>query len=376
MCLLLLPYHTTTEMGGTKKRAGLFVIDSAGNTCCVIRSSPYGNYQTYAQEQITLKPVRKCDDESSWWNLRDQHDTRRCGERKQQNLRTTLDQQIALKPTPRWFEERRDDNKTVIWQSGHNDNETHPVASQSFLEMVQIPRGLKEKYDKDLLQTATREFCEETLCINSPLYINCEPVQLFWNDNGKRWSYNIFTAVVQTRFYFAFDPSEMCTSDFTVQGASGDYHTYRLHTSVISVSTYTGIKNRLVVMKVTDYIDYMKKCQLQHYGENNYFHLFERLELMRTNSFNETNDGEILKPNIGEAMKMLVQTKDNNQRRCDAHLREYYTVSPAMYRDIQNSDDVYMQRFDRSVFSSVNKNVLMKKRWGTFWTVLAARESC
>lgn len=350
-------------MGGVK-RAGLIVVDCAGNTCCVIRSGPYGAVreqksdvdESERQKQLAYQPL---DSTSA---------------KRKQNINfipseNTMNQSIQQpkKHKPRSIPHT---SETPTWR-----------LYQPFLEMVQIPRGTREKHDKDLLHTAVREFCEETLCANNPLYVKNEPVKLYWDDCGKRWTYNIYIAFVKSSLYFAFKPSFLKETYMTVLGVTGRYHTYRLHTTtvskqVVSTGTATNVTNRLVIMKMLDYIEYMRNCQLQYYGENNYSLLFEKVEELSSLVFKK--EAEVIDTFINNVNSGSSSSEDN----ClvvsfeqDNSFEEYPTITPTIYKCMKNNIDVYLQRFERSVYSVLCKNKTMEKCWLLFWKGIYMRDN-
>ncbi|KAG8314662.1 hypothetical protein J6590_087500 [Homalodisca vitripennis] len=277
-------------MANAKKRAGLFVLDAAGNTCCVARSLPYH-----------VSSRRTCDER----------------QKQRENCRPDV-----------------------------------------FLEMFQIPRGMKERGDRDLIETATREFCEETLCVNSPLFVLDEPTQLYWNDAGKRWSYTIYIAKTRHRLYFAFDPSRMVTTVLNLSGVSDDFHSYTVHTTPVSYARSDGTVNRLVVINVMDYIDYMRNCQLHCYGENNYAILLEKLS---EQCVALTPEGVFYCPTSVT----------------DGAVKEIPTITPEIFQSIKNcqknSQDVYAHDIDIAAYSNESNNKYFYGRWKSFWNGIDER---
>lgn len=251
-------------MCGANKRAGLFILDRAGNTCCVIRSRPY------------------------------------------------------------------------IEPSGGG-------GGGAFLEMIQIPRGQRERSDADLLGTALREFCEETLCANRIVSVLEEPVALYWDDGGKRWSYDIFIAFADDLLYFAFDPGRMRKTDAAFCGG-GKTRNYTFFTADIS-RTADGVRNNLIVMHVSDYLDYMKNCQLVCYGENNYDVLFRHLATYAV-------DRVLNAFSYGSAPSLKKRVTIMTHR---------------MYGSIRSNGEEYTQTVEKSVYTVCDKNRDMRRRWYRWW---------
>lgn len=356
-------------MGGVK-RAGLIVVDCAGNTCCVIRSGPYSAVGEQTSDVDKSNRKKQLPD---------------------QPLETKKEQQI-INPIPSDITTKGSKNicvkkpikpkpKSIFHTSGKQPCETPTWRLyQPFLEMVQIPRGTREKHDKDLLHTAIREFCEETLCANNPLYVKNEPVKLYWDDCGKRWTYNIYIAFVKSSLYFAFKPSFLKETYMTVLGVTGRYHTYRLHTTTVSkqaVSTQTSmgstnVTNRLVIMKTLDYIEYMRNCQLQYYGENNYSLLLDKVEELFSFVFQKRL--EAVSNFIDDSSSAGEENSLVSSSVPDASFEEYQTMTPIIYKCMKNNIDVYLQRFERSVYSVECKNKIMEKCWLLFWKGIYERD--
>lgn len=287
-----------TVMGGTKKRAGLFVIDINGNTCCIIRSLPYDKVASKLKNKIhsSINENKYVNNISESSNLLNKYNTTNNidiitnnnfdittdGENrpngntnsikeeeegnddvKNQNVNKTTpvcniqnvtgDLNISNRNSNSLYydDERKSLNdsincdlndkhldfskknlnasKVVIndriilfdlkndcflnrinnGNSKHNNIDNY-FNNYIFLEMFQIPRGSKEKYDVDLLYTAVREFYEETLCVNNSFEIYKEPFKLYWEDGGKRWTYHIFIAFLKHEpLCFSFQPKHI-----------------------------------------------------------------------------------------------------------------------------------------------------------------------
>jgi len=380
-------------MGGSKERAGLFIVDSAGNTCCLIRSLPYDKemyrWRRYnKQKQHKTHPVeRRCNramqhtsEETSMDGTGIKMDAvDEAKEGHESNVETVTSSTITSKQgevrrprrlhriRPNAYDEfSRTEQLRKRWPSF--------VLPHPFLEMIQIPRGMKERCDKDLMQTAVREFREETLCANSPLHVQDDPITLYWFDDGKRWTYTIYIATVQSRLYFAFDTSVMARAELSVLGDNDTPQSYRIYTTVVSRCKYTKMTNRLVVMKISDYVHYMCNHQLSYYGDNNYIELFGRIvgsvpKTMPLNVFpfsvgkqHDTTKTEYKLQHSMSSLSSLVSGNFIEQTHGAVTI-----VTSDMFADIKNDAEGYVNGFDPSVFSLMNENRQMNRLWSCFW---------
>lgn len=323
-------------MGGIKKRAGLFVTDKSGNTCCIIRSVPYRE---------------KADEESS------------------------SHRNFSLPIYYPWY--NSDSNITGNKRSPHIPSVN---CDDVFLEMIQIPRGMKEKGDKDLLHTAVREFCEETLCANNPLYVSDEPIELFWEDGGNKWSYNIYIAKVDSYFYFAFDPSAMQTVDLKFPQSTDNTRTYRLHTAAINLTRTGDTICCLVVMNTLDYVHYMQNVQLPHYGANNYSQLLAKIEKQ---SFPQTSDYKADSVNVYKDFSTTSATKstgsctdetlsnlnnfNDSDYRAENKGTTVRTISPIIHDSVKDNRDIYLNLINFPAYSSALENSYMRWQWSSHW---------
>lgn len=353
-------------MVGVKRRAGLFVTDVCGNTCCVVRSIPYQD-ETCFNSAYRKTPLSICTK---------QFPPTRC-------MLNDERPDVYGGPDSRW---RCDDTQRI--QSVD--------CSNVFLEMIQIPRGLKEKGDTDLVSTAVREFCEETLCANDTLYVSTDPMDLYWYDAGDRWSYTIYTATVDSRFYFAFNTSAMRPVDVTFRCSPYSTFTYRLHTAAVSLTRTGGTIGCVVVMNTTDYVDYMRKVQLAHYGENNYLALLARIEkhcstftsVFRgfkipaavqgsasvTSSPSIASDssaaGNIppLNASQNQICPAWVANGGSVNRVATENRREtVHTISRRIRDCIKDNRDIYVNAIDLCAYSSTLRNACLRWRWSSYW---------
>lgn len=294
-------------MGGSKKRAGLFVLDPNGNTLCVVRSAPY-------------KGISSTNTDND-------------GDNK---LKIRLVDCCGVDETP------LTDPMLQTW------------SLRPFLEMLQIPRGTRERGDSCLADTALREFCEETLCANKTITLSDDvPTELKWTDDGKCWKYDIFIARTRELLYFAFDPSSMRRVNMHVSKPDGEStlndRDYTFYTCAIS-RTSDGVIHHLVVINTKDYIDFMVNYQLKFYETHNYNTLFEKLLSV------SPIEGRLTLPSPGDVptggkKKKIVKN----------------VVSPEMYKRVKSNRDLYVIKFDLTVYSSSDKNSQMFKIWSGWW---------
>lgn len=360
-----------------KKRAGMFVVDVNGNTCCVIRSLPYDNDHTNAD---VVGIVPKCQ-EGGDCQTNDVGDCQPSSDGACTGRITTDDGRNCSSSTTIKFSANR---------------------YTSFLEMIQIPRGSKERFDTDLMYTAVREFYEETLCANNTFEVFKEPFTLYWDDGGKRWTYYIYIAFIRDEpLYFSFRPNYISVvnilltdhdgaygnvTDFDVNGINvsvccdrslgivrmksklkpipffppilrkppsslflerqlwrmssvqpnlTDY-SYIIYTTELSKST-SGSYNSIVILHVRDYIHYMKNCQLVYYENSNYNAFFDKVQ----DCLNTRRDLSV----------------DNLNMNSD------------IYSSIVNNRESYSKPFDRNVYLSFDRSKDMKKCWTNWWKI-------
>lgn len=283
-------------MGGAKKRAGLFVVDVNDKTCCVIRSIPYVYENGANGDRIP----------SLWSSV---------------NGRTTAPV-VA------------DDESNGVIADGNGNGSGKmgccggdKMRSGSFLEMVQIPRGTRERFDASLMYTAIREFYEETLCANRRLYVYNEPFKLYWDDGGRRWTYHIYVALIKNEhLYFAFKPNHMTEIGETNVGR--DAFAAKLSRSV------NGSLNSIVVLGVDEYINYMRNSQLTHYGENNYNELFACI------------------------MRYMDSGRTTNV--CEYAQHNVFTI-------IANSKEIYTKPYEWTAYTENSHNERLFRAWGGWW---------
>lgn len=310
-------------MGGTKKRAGLFIVDRDGNTCCVLRYTPYVPFIKRSVTQTSTPTARD------------------------------VKQQCPSSP--------------VIENPGQGENIESDTVDSTFLEMMQIPRGSKERNDSDLIYTAVREFCEETLCANSFARVSESPIRLYWDDCGKRWVYNIYVATVNTRLYFAFDPKYMYRK--TLTSCAGNGNRYTVYEARIISDEMTHVYSKVVVLRISDYIHYMLFNQLRAYGDNNYEDFFYSLIRSGTLTCDESSRIERYL-NIYSTMKRgPCNTTPSNTAitRIVSGARTINVVTENMYRCIKHNRDRYCITFFRSAYSNMYNNTNMKHRWHQYW---------
>lgn len=463
-------------MGGTKKRAGFFVIDINGNTCCIIRSLPYDkvvsklknkihssiNENKYVnninESSIVLNKfntknnniitnndfnVTTNSDDSGYENKND-NVQKSCfnvtnnsnNNDKNKNVNKTVDIQTVSgdlnvsNSNNSLYDDDEEETKTLNYSktgdldideklldfSENNINTSKVVINDRlilfdlkndcflnrisnvngknniienyfnnyiFLEMFQIPRGSKEKYDADLLYTAVREFYEETLCVNNSFEIYKEPFKLYWEDGGKRWTYHIFIAFLKNEplcfsfqpkhirnlnMYFfentnngdvdvdnnvynkdannyqssAIDTSEMYRkykdNYFSNLNHGNNNSSYNIYTTKLSKSS-TGSLNSIVLINVKDYINYMNVYQLKHYGNNNYNSFFDVInEYSNKNSINTNN-----------------------------YIKKYFNMKFNVYENIKNNKECYVRQFDKYVYLKHDKSHEIKNKWLRWW---------
>lgn len=119
-------------------KAGLFLVDANGDVCLLKRCRPYK------------------------WHI----------------VKTRVDDED-------FYEDR-------IFTYLHGDKVSKHFTNVPFLEKFQIPRGESEPYDNRPLDTAIREFTEETLFPLDNLFICSYYFDLFWFDDRKKWNYKIY----------------------------------------------------------------------------------------------------------------------------------------------------------------------------------------
>lgn len=298
-------------MGGVKKRAGLFVIDVNGNTCCIIRSTPYAlsdrNIGRYSRK-YTVNMIF--------------------------NRNAIDNDRIVL------LDSGDDGIKTV----SNDDDESYTFEeyniNSSFLEMIQIPRGSKEQIDEDLMYTAVREFYEETLCANNKLEIYTEPFKLYWEDDGKRWTYSIFIANTKGEpLYFSFEPGQMQNVNYVQNNNNSSTlnYSYSLHIAKIS-RQMMDVYNSMVIIDVRDYIHYMQHCQLEHYGNNNYMDFLSRISVLLL---------------VNNTMRSRVNNRIN--------------MKDDVYNSILKNKRSYVRPFESNVYLKRKSSIDMKRCWQEWW---------
>lgn len=460
-------------MGGTKKRAGFFVIDINGNTCCIIRSLPYDKVVSKLKNKIHSS----INENKYVNNINESNIVLNKYNTKNNNIITNNDFNITTNRDDNGYENKDDNvqksslnvannsnnyeknkngNTTVDIQTvtgdlnisnsnnSFNDDETKTLNDSKtsdldldekqldfsennintskvvindriilfdlkndcflnrinngnsknnnienyfnnyiFLEMFQIPRGSKEKYDVDLLYTAVREFYEETLCVNNSFEIYKEPFKLYWEDGGKRWTYHIFIAFLKHEpLCFSFQPKHIRnlnmyffenTNNGDVDAFINEYNKntnnyqpptldtsemYRkfkennfsnlnhennnsscnIYTTKLSKSS-TGSLNSIVLINVKDYINYMNLYQLKHYGNNNYNSFFDVI-----NEYSNKNS---------------IDTKN--------YIKKYFNMKFNVYENIKNNKESYVRQFDKYVYLKHDKSHEIKNKWLRWW---------
>jgi hypothetical protein len=135
-----------------------------------------------------------------------------------------------------------------------------------FLEAIQIPKGGQCKTDKNLIDTATREFLEETHCINTNvIFYYKKSFKLYWYDANIKWEYTIFIGFIDEHFKF-----ENPMNKLQVLFYGSYYYPYYLIKSL----THWNI----IVMKLNDYISLLQNLQLQYYNQHNYNEFIQFLQ--------------------------------------------------------------------------------------------------
>lgn len=129
----------------------------------------------------------------------------------------------------------------------------------TFLEMIQIPRGAHESKDKSMMTTALREFREETKCMSRNINMYKNFVDLSWNDGGDKWDYRIYIGRIYTPFEFnkMFHDFRPC-----IINISKNNNKYECKIDMNSMDTRHEI---LVVMNINEYYRFMVNEQLSNY---------------------------------------------------------------------------------------------------------------
>lgn len=133
-------------------------------------------------------------------------------------------------------------------------------AFDTFLEMIQIPRGAYEPTDESMITTALREFREETKCQSRNINLYKNFVDLSWTDDGDQWNYRIYVGKI-------FQPFEFTKSvhDFRpcVINISKNNNKYKCKIDINSLDKQHEI---LLIMNINEYYKFMVNEQLPNYN--------------------------------------------------------------------------------------------------------------
>jgi hypothetical protein len=162
-------------------------------------------------------------------------------------------------------------NTCLIKRHMPYDQKQFQTTRNLFLEAIQIPRGGQMKTDKSLIDTATREFLEETHCINkSIIFYYRKSFQLYWYDENIKWKYTIFIGFIDDCFKF-----DNALNKFQI--LIYDHYTYPYY--LIKTLKYWNI----IVMNLTDYISLLQNLQLKYYNNqhnyNEFIHFLQSIKI-------------------------------------------------------------------------------------------------
>lgn len=139
------------------------------------------------------------------------------------------------------------------------DNTVVVSTFKTFLEMIQIPRGAQETNDETMMNTALREFREETKCKSRNINMYQNFVDLSWMDDGDLWEYRIYIGKIFRAFEFnkKFHEFRPC-----VINISKSNNKYACKIDANSLDKHHEI---LVIMNINEYYRFMINEQLTNY---------------------------------------------------------------------------------------------------------------
>lgn len=98
---------------------------------------------------------------------------------------------------------KREDGSWVVGGGGGGAERAIQILyPRLFPEIFMIPRGHKEKVDYESVDTALREFEEETKCSVDEIYVHKTPFPLEWEDAGTLWKYDLYVGFTEKRLTF------------------------------------------------------------------------------------------------------------------------------------------------------------------------------
>lgn len=253
-----------------------------------------------------------------------------------------------------------------VWRSHRYDGEVPNwrYESNSGVEQLQLPRGMRDKCDKSIFETAVREFYEETLCANSSLRVinSEEPFILYWFDRGQKWEYQIYVATVDEPFYFSFNPqlptpfrhgSDMADNDVAKNSESFNGLVMQ---NVSRTTDY--VYNCVAVIHWKDYVNYMNQVQLKFYsGPNNYNQLFKHVDEITTISNSR------MEKTMGPGPTSITNIPERTTVSVDL-------LKINMSRHLRYNGDVYTCDYCPNAYKKSESNERAKRCWKRYWRLI------